>query len=54
MSAFVKKNLQKQTTRGAANPLKISVRSLFLLKEFGRGEHLALPDNCTHITTLQP
>lgn len=45
MSAFVKKSLERTGGR-AANPLKISVRSLYLLKEFGKGEHLALPDNC--------
>jgi hypothetical protein len=28
------------------NPLKMSVRSMYLLKEFGKGERLALPDNC--------
>eukprot|EP00727_Mastigamoeba_balamuthi_P006254 m51a1_g2248 hypothetical protein (215) ;mRNA; r:293891-294805 len=41
------KQKQQQAARsGAANPLKMSVRSMYLLKEFGKGERLQLPDNC--------
>ena len=30
-----------------ANPLAVSKRSIFLLRQFGKGEQLDLPDNCT-------